>query len=249
MAKSENKKAKTGDSFVSFLGAILAILAFRWLLFEPFVIPSGSMIPTLLIHDHILVNKLAYGVRWPFSKSWIVEFDGPKRGDIVVFKAVNEDYFMIKRVVGLPGDKIELAEDGKLVINGEPIPRNELQVSADPSSQAPYYAVNETDLEGSFEFFNFYEEKLGDASHRLMHFRGNSKIWTEPFQVPEGHYFAMGDNRDNSKDSRFWGPLPKENLMGRALFVWLSCEKTLPVVSFLCNPLELRWKRFFHGLE
>lgn len=242
-------KAKTGDSLFSFVGAILAILAFRWLLFEPFVIPSGSMIPTLLIHDHILVNKLAYGVRWPFTKSWIVEFEGPKRGDIVVFKAVDEDYFMIKRLVGMPGDKIQMKEDGQLVINGEPIPRTEINLTADPASQTPYYPVTQKDLEGNFEFFNFFEEKLGDHTHRLMHFKGSPKVWSEPFEVPPGHYFAMGDNRDNSKDSRFWGPLPKENLMGKALFVWLSCEDTLPVLTFICNPLELRWKRFFHVLE
>tara|TARA_Y100001935_G_C17237878_1_gene474027 strand:- start:5 stop:790 length:786 start_codon:yes stop_codon:yes gene_type:complete len=250
VAKGKSEKTKFGDGFFSFFGAILAILAFRWLLFEPFVIPSGSMIPTLLVHDHILVNKFAYGVRWPFSKSWIVEFEGPKRGDIVVFKAVDESYFMIKRVIGLPGDEIQMKDDGQLVVNGEPIPRVELPVSsADPSSQSPYYAVDSTDLEGSFEFFDFYEEKVGEHTHRLIHFKGNPRTWAQPFHVPEGNYFMMGDNRDNSKDSRYWGPLPKENLMGKALFVWLSCQDTLPVLSMICNPLELRWKRFFHGLE
>ena len=94
-------KPKVGNSFSSFVGAILAILAFRWLLFEPFVIPSGSMIPTLLIHDHILVSKSAYGVRVPFTKMWIADFGGPKRGDVVVFKSLEGSYFMIKRVVGL----------------------------------------------------------------------------------------------------------------------------------------------------
>lgn len=248
MAKKD--KAQFGEGLFSFLGAILAILAFRWLLFEPFVIPSGSMIPTLLIHDHILVNKLAYGVRWPFTKSWIVEFEGPKRGDIVVFKAVDDSYFMIKRVVGLPGDQVQMKEDGQLLINNEEVPRIDLSVSAtNPESQAPYYRVDSVDLEGSFEFYDFYEEKLGDHTHRMMHFRGNPRTWDEPFVVPDGQYFVMGDNRDNSKDSRFWGPLPKENLMGKALFVWLSCQDTLPVLTMICNPLEIRWKRFFHGLE
>lgn len=248
MAKKD--KAQFGEGLFSFLGAILAILAFRWLLFEPFVIPSGSMIPTLLVHDHILVNKLAYGVRWPFTKSWIVEFEGPERGDIVVFKAVDDSYFMIKRVVGLPGDRIQMKENGQLLINEEEVPRIDLNVSASSvESQAPYYAVDAVDLEGSFEFYDFYEEKLGDRTHRMMHFRGNPRTWDEPFVIPDGQYFVMGDNRDNSKDSRFWGPLPKENLMGKALFVWLSCQDTLPVLTMICNPLEIRWKRFFHGLE
>ncbi len=243
-------KAKFGDGFFSFFGAILAILTLRWLLFEPFVIPSGSMIPTLLVNDHILVNKMAYGIRWPFSKSWIVEFNGPKRGDIVVFRAVDESYFMIKRVVGLPGDEVQMKENGELFINGDRIERTELSISPDdPETQKPYYVVDAKDIEGSFEFFNFYEESIGEHTHRLMHIPGTPRIWTEPFQVPDGHYFVIGDNRDNSKDSRFWGPLPKENLMGRALFVWLSCQETLPVLRVICNPLEIRWKRFFHDLE
>lgn len=243
-------KAKFGEGFFSFFGAILAILALRWLLFEPFVIPSGSMIPTLLVNDHILVNKLAYGVRWPFSKSWILEFSGPKRGDVVVFRAVDESYFMIKRVVGLPGDEVQMRENGELFINGDQVERSELSISPqDSSTQDPYYVVDARDIEGSFEFFNFYEEIIGEHTHRIMHIPGTPRIWTEPFRVPEDHYFVIGDNRDNSKDSRFWGPLPKENLMGRALFVWLSCQDTLPVIRVICNPLEIRWKRFFHGLE
>src|ERR1700733_10665233 len=111
------KPAKVGNSFFSFAGAILAILAFRWLLFEPFVIPSGSMIPTLLIHDHILVSKSAFGVRLPFTKWWVLDFGNPKRGDIVVFKSVEGNYFMIKRVIGVPGDKIEMQEDGMVKVN------------------------------------------------------------------------------------------------------------------------------------
>src|ERR1700733_4635559 len=103
--KSKPKgKAKFGEGFGSFSMAVLAILAFRWALFEPYVIPSGSMIPTLLIHDHILVNKAAYGLRLPFSDSWLFRDSDPKRGDIVVFRSVDDaGYFMIKRVVGLPG--------------------------------------------------------------------------------------------------------------------------------------------------
>ncbi|NJM10246.1 MAG: signal peptidase I [Bdellovibrionaceae bacterium] len=109
------KKAKFGEGLGSFLLAVTAILAFRWMLFEPYVIPSGSMIPTLLIHDHILVSKFSYGVRIPFTKKWLFKSSDPKRGDIVVFRSVEDNgYFMIKRVVGLPGDKIEVDSEGYL---------------------------------------------------------------------------------------------------------------------------------------
>lgn len=158
---SSTEPAKVGSSAFSFVGAILAILAFRWLLFEPFVIPSGSMIPTLLVHDHILVSKSAYGVRIPFTKTWIADFGGPKRGEIVVFKSVEGSYFMIKRVIGLPGDKIEMQEDGRVKVNGELFPEKPMNVTDNPASQAPYYEANETDLLGPAGSFDFFEEKTG----------------------------------------------------------------------------------------
>jgi signal peptidase I len=246
---------KVKGSAFSFVGAILAILAFRWLLFEPFVIPSGSMIPTLLIHDHILVSKSAYGIRIPFTKIWLANFGDPKRGDIVVFKSVEGSYFMIKRVIGLPGDTIEMGEDGTPKVNGQPFPMKPLPVTSDPASQAPYYAVNEGDLNGPISAFDFNEVKTGEHTHRMLLMKDAMRVGyhyaavSSPFKVPEGQMFAMGDNRDNSRDSRYWGPLPKENLMGKALFIWLSCEETLPYVPFICNPLTLRWNRFFHVLE
>lgn len=243
-------KKKFGEGLGSFLLAVLAILAFRWLLFEPYVIPSGSMIPTLLVHDHILVNKLAYGIRFPFSKSWIKEFDGPKRGDIVVFRSVeDENYFMIKRVVGLPGDKIEIDAGGFLKINGEKVEVKPLNVTEDKASQAPYYAVTEHDLQGPYSAFDFYEEQLTDVPHRILLSKEGGRFYDRATTVGENEYFCMGDNRDNSKDSRFWGPLPRQNLLGKAMFVWLSCDETLPFLPFLCNPLKLRWKRFGHGLK
>mgnify|MGYP003394320220 CR=1 FL=1 len=248
-------QAKVGDSFLSFAGAILAILAFRWLLFEPFVIPSGSMIPTLLIHDHILVQKFAYGFRIPLTKKFLAEWGGPKRGEIVVFKSVQGSYFMIKRVVGLAGDKIEMLDDGNFLVNGEKFETKPLPVTSDPASQAPYYAANEGDLQGPVEDFEFYEEKTGAHVHRMLlikdtvgrHYKFAAP--GDPFVVPPNALFAMGDNRDNSGDSRIWGHMPRENLMGKALFVWLSCEETLPYIPFICNLLTLRWKRFGHVLE
>lgn len=247
------KKAKFGEGLGSFTLAVLAILAFRWLLFEPYVIPSGSMIPTLLIHDHILVNKFAYGVRVPFSAKWLFKNSDPQRGDIVVFRAVNDEgYFMIKRVVGLPGDTIEVDQEGFLKVNGEKLDVKPLAVSEDPKSQEPYYAVTEKDLGGegaSYGEYDFYEENLKGVIHRAILTKGAPRFFDRPVTVPENQFFCMGDNRDNSKDSRFWGALPRENLLGKAMFVWLSCDETLPYLPFLCNPLKLRWGRFFHGLK
>lgn len=248
--KDLGRKKKFGEGLGSFLLAVVAILSFRWLLFEPYVIPSGSMIPTLLIHDHILVNKLAYGVRFPFSKWWITEFDGPKRGDIVVFRSVEDSgYFMIKRVVGLPGDRIEVDSSGFLLVNGEKVPVEPLSVTSDPASQSPYYAVTEEDLGAGLSNFDFFQEDLLGIKHRILLMKDSARFFDRAVTVKDGEYFCMGDNRDNSKDSRFWGPLPKENLLGKAMFVWLSCDETLPFLPFLCNPLKLRWARFGHVLK
>ncbi|MGE4133242.1 MAG: signal peptidase I [Bdellovibrionales bacterium] len=244
------KKAKFGEGFGSFSVAVLAILAFRWVLFEPYVIPSGSMIPTLLIHDHILVSKSAYGIRFPFTKSWLYKGDGPKRGDIVVFRSVEDSgFFMIKRVVGLPGDTVTIDPEGYVSVNGEKLPAKPLSVTSEPQSQSPYYAVSEADLNGTYDEYEFIEEKTGEVTHRAILNKNAARFFDRPFKVEEDHYFCMGDNRDNSKDSRYWGSLPREHLLGKALFVWLSCDETLPFLPFLCNPLKLRWGRFFHTLN
>lgn len=244
----DSSKAGFFQSTGSFLLAILAILTLRWLLVEPYVIPSGSMIPSLLINDHILVNKFAYGVRVPFTKIWLYRDDGPKRGDVVVFRSVETSgYFMIKRVVGLPGDEVEIGSDGQLQINGDVVPREPLGRSE--INRDPFYDIDAVDLGAPSERFEFYSEELGEHSFRSIQMRDGFRWKDRPFKVPEGHYFMMGDNRDNSKDSRFWGPLPEENLLGRAMFVWLSCEETIPFASFLCNPVELRWDRFFHRIR
>lgn len=188
-----------------FLFAILALLAVRWALFEPYVIPSGSMIPTLLIHDHIMVNKLAYGIRLPFTSQWLMHFASPQRGEVVIFRSVEDDnFFMVKRVVGLAGDHMVFTEDGQLMVNGKPDPGPKSSWGMTPGEE-----------------------------------------WT----VPAGHIFVMGDNRDNSRDSRSWGPLPLSHLLGRAMFVWLSCEETLPEAPYLCDPSTLRWARFFHRIN
>lgn len=228
----------------SLVAAILFILFIRWALFEPYVIPSGSMIPSLLVHDHILVNKFSFGVRLPFTNIWAIQFDPPKRGDVVVFKSVGEDsVFFVKRVVGLAGDEIRVGERGELFINGQAVPSRDLDrretevaLSAWPADTRATY-LNE---------FRFAEENLDGRAHLTIHARTDAgRGGTELVRVPEGTIFVMGDNRDNSSDSRVWGALPVERLLGRAVAIWLSCEETLPDLNQLCDPKEIRWSRMF----
>lgn len=245
----ENKKASLSSSAFSFIGAVLAILALRWLLVEPYVIPSGSMIPSLLINDHILVNKFAYGVRLPFSKQWLLKFDEPQRGEIVVFRSIDKSgYFMIKRVIGLPGDLVEFNREGVLYINGEPVPH---RIEENPQeNHLPFYPIKPIDLGAEFKDFTFVHEELGDKEYRtILNRYAQNFTFEQSYRVPEGHIFLIGDNRNNSADSRVWGPLPMENLLGRAMLVWLSCEQMLPFAPFLCNPIHLRWSRFFYSIK
>ena len=209
---------------------IAAVLVLRSFLFEPFQIPSGSMMPTLLVGDFILVQKFAYGVKEPLNNSTLLETGHPKRGDVVVFKYPEEptvDY--IKRVVGVPGDRI-IYRNKQLFI----------QPACAGSQDCPAIAKVEQTFLSSGDFIQGgvplerYQEQLGNVSHRILknpqqpdyvpmyfHQPGNE---ADEWVVPEGHYFAMGDNRDNSKDSRFWGFVPERNLVGKAVFIWISFE-------------------------
>ncbi len=244
---NKGQKASFGQSMTSFVGAVLLILSIRWALFEPYVIPSGSMIPSLLVHDHIIVNKLAFGVRVPFTKEWLWRFAKPHRGDVIVFRAVDDaDYFMIKRVIGLPGEEVEVTPAGLVQINGVPLATEILPGTEE--DQGSYYKVNEGDLQGRFERFDFLEEQAGERSYRIILGREAYRFPYSKTVIPEGHYFMMGDNRDNSKDSRYWGPLPQENILGRATYVWLTCEETISFLPFLCNPLKIRWKRLIQKI-
>lgn len=194
----------------SFFPIILLVLVIRSFLVEPFRIPSASMVPTLRIGDFILVNKFDYGIRLPVLNSKIVPLGEPERGDVVVFRYPPQpeiDY--IKRVIGLPGDRLQYK--GKVVyINGKAMTQVPQQKSSDLLGIVPM--KNELLI-----------EQLGDKHHTIAIAPGPQRAQVDTV-IPEGSYFVMGDNRDNSSDSRFWGVVPEENLVGKAFYIWMSWD-------------------------
>ena len=208
----------------SFFPVIIIVFVLRSFLFEPFKIPSGSMIPTLLVGDFILVNKFTYGIRLPVINKKIIPINDPQRGDVMVFRYPEDpslDY--IKRVVGLPGDTIAY-QNKKLSINGHQVEMQKLGDYLHP--ERLYYSEQ-------------YMAKMGNVEHKLLNdtdapafipgvsqfpHRENCTYNASGVicKVPDGHYFMMGDNRDNSRDSRAWGFVPEENIVGKAFFVWLN---------------------------
>lgn len=223
------------QALISFLSPILLILTIRWLLLEPFVIPSGSMLPNLLIHDHIIVNKLAYGIQNPVQGKMAVRWANPKRGDVLVFRyPENPSVFYVKRVIGIPGDRVELRE-GVILLNGEVVATEPLQ---------DFGGVPVLEDQDEFQIFR---ENLGD-SHLVRYKEAVNASFSE-IVVGEGSFFVLGDNRDQSMDSRYWGMVPEKNLIGRASVIWLSCEETLVSAQFLCDPTKIRWNRVLKKVE
>ena len=206
---------------------ILVVVLFRMIVVEPFVIPSGSMIPTLLVHDHIFAEKWAYGLHVPFVDSFVLKWAEPQAFDIIVFRyPKNPDVYFVKRVIGLPGDEVSVHQ-GLLKINGLEIPQAKVQ-------KVPSSAV---ELDSRFDY---YEEDFHWVRYEN---REDSNFHT--IKVPTGFLFVMGDNRDQSSDSRVWGFVPMDNVVGRVSRVWLSCQETLPSANYICNPQSLRWERIF----
>ena len=200
----------------SFFPVLAIVLVLRSFVVEPFVIPSGSMIPTLEVGDYILVNKYDYGLRLPVFGTKVLDVGLPERGDVMVFFPPHQDRYFIKRVVGLPGDVVRYGNK-RLVINGE-------VVSAE--------AIGPVERGGTTMLA--VEEVLGDHRHDIHVFPGRigpTREWT----VPEGHYFMMGDNRDRSDDSRGWGTVPEENIVGRAIAVWMHKEPGFSLPTFTHN--------------
>jgi signal peptidase I len=215
------------DYSKSFFPVILAVFLIRSFVVEPFKIPSGSMLPTLRIGDFIVVNKFAYGIRLPIIGTKVIDVGQPKRGDVMVFRYPKDptlDY--IKRTIGLPGDVVEY-KDKKLIINGKPIVMTRAG-EFDYASSGLNYIAGQT-----------WHEQLGEHNHIAMlqpdmppvilyqvsgdfPYRDNCSYNDHGFKckVPEGYYFMMGDNRDGSNDSRYWGFVPDANIVGKAFMIW-----------------------------
>jgi signal peptidase I len=221
----------------SFFPVIALVFFVRSFLYEPFKIPSGSMEPTLIAGDFILVNKFAYGIRLPVLNKKVIEVNQPKRGDVMVFRYPEDpstDY--IKRVVGVPGDKI-VYKNKRLTVNGQKLSYSPL----------PDYLDEADDV--SLAYRKQLTENLTGVQHRILNFAESPTDVRFPSDfpqrelctydaegfacsVPAGHYFMMGDNRDNSRDSRYWGFVPDENIVGKAFFVWMNFSHLKRIGSF-----------------
>ncbi|ABC36367.1 signal peptidase I [Burkholderia thailandensis] len=218
----------------SFFPVILVVFVVRSFVVEPFKIPSGSMVPTLLVGDFILVNKFDYGLRLPITNQKITEGRPLERGDVVVFRyPKDESVDYIKRVIGLPGDTVAY-QDKKLTINGQPVPETPLSDYFD---------------EERMNYAKQFEETLGTRKNAILNnpsvppfvmgaddypYRDNCQYDSRGVvcKVPPGHYFMMGDNRDNSADSRYWGFVPDKNIVGRAFFIWMNFSDLKRIGSF-----------------
>jgi signal peptidase I len=204
----------------SFFPVLLFVLVLRSFLAEPYQIPSGSMIPTLEVGDFILVNKYAYGIRLPVLGTKIIDVGEPEQGDVMVFVPPHDSRYFIKRVIGLPGDRVRY-ENKTLYINGE---------------RQGYEFLGEV-LPG----VRRYDETVEGHTHTTHRFAGVNRVhpnWLargQEIEVPEGHYFMMGDNRDNSDDSRVWGLASEAKIVGKAVAIWLHKDPGLSMPTFARN--------------
>jgi signal peptidase I len=224
--EGQKKKSFYKEWIEPFLIAAIVALFIRQFIVEAFKIPSGSMIPTLTIGDHLLVNKFIYGPRIPFTDNRFFDWDEPKRGEIIVFKyPENEEKNFIKRIIGVAGDKIEIRK-GKLFINDQMVPvteRGDYEGKDQPGSGLPFYSKPK-----------LLEEQLGTVKHDLLYLHDQSGYDFGPKIVPRESVFVMGDNRDNSQDSRVWGFVKFNKILGRALIIYWSWDG---------NDHWVRWSR------
>lgn len=206
----------------SFFPILLIVLGIRSFVIQPFRVPTGSLEPTVLPNDFVLVNQFAYGLRFPVWNKKILSIGEPKRGDIAVFRyPVNPHLDYIKRVIGLPGDHIEY-KNKTLTVNGQLMPQTFLDEGVDFEPPNSYVPVK------------LYQENLDGITHHIFRNPKVNNYETFDINVPQGHYFVMGDNRDNSLDSRAWGFVPEENLVGKAFLIWFS---------FGDDNYRIRWNR------
>ena len=219
-SKSEKYKhrPKVVQWSIELFPVLLLVLVFRGFIFEPFRVPSNSMMPTLLTGDFILVNKFDYGLRLPILNSKIIDFSKPDKGDVIVFRYPNYEHSagysgvdFIKRVVALPGDTISYEKD-QLTVNGETVDYRKI---------GAYQGV---DSGKAMSGYRHVRELIDHADHDiLLHPLGHSRELSKT-TVPEGHYFVMGDNRSHSSDSRFWGYVPEDYILGRAIGIWMHWD-------------------------
>lgn len=194
---------------------IIIVMTIRWALFEPYIIPSGSMLPNLLIHDHVLVNKFVYGLRLPFGKKYVVEWGKVERGDIIVFRYPrDETVFYVKRAIGLPGETIRW-EGHEVYIND--------------------VKIDQADLGDGF-----FQEL-----HWRLQYQASGFAEEGEYKIPEDEVFVMGDHRDNSSDSRVWGGVKTGKILGRVSRIWMACSKMLDPSVRLCDPSTIRWDRIW----
>ncbi|WGE84305.1 signal peptidase I [Actinobacillus equuli] len=239
-------RSATGEFFASLFGVLFLVTLLRSFIFEPFQIPSGSMEPTLRVGDFLVVNKFSYGIKDPIWQNTLIETGKPQRGDVIVFKAPKQPHIdYIKRVVGVGGDRVKYdVRTQQLTVNHT----DGQQVVFDYSVGVP-----------NPEFFYHGEMQVertekGEVTHQILNnpqpFNYEPYFFTQEgmpageWIVPEGHYFVMGDNRDNSEDSRFWGFVPEKNVVGKATYIWLSLDKKPNEF-----PSGIRFGRMFSSIQ
>ena len=244
--KQRATKGRGNENFIitwayDFWPVLAVVLVLRSFLYEPFNIPSDSMVPTLETGDFILVNKFEYGVRLPIINSKIIDVGSPERGEVAVFRYPPQPSISyIKRIVGLPGDHI-VYDHGQLSINGEKVTKTPIQFSREKDNLDTPTSIYHQETLGAHTFTMRELEGVNVARQApFLNYVDNGKYSAEnglywEVKVPEGHYFAMGDNRDQSADSRFWGFVPEENLTGRAFYIWMHKEPGFNLPSFSRN--------------
>ena len=236
---SKYTKSKLRQNIEALVFAVVLALLIRTFVFQPFKIPSGSMIPTLLVGDHLLVNKFIYGTKIPFTDKVVFPIRDIERGDVIVFIYPNSErdpskkgVYYIKRVIGLPGDQIDI-KGRSLFINGQEVPMQFVGTYRDPRNG---------------EVFDEYDEDLYGDDHKAIFRKGKENTNTGNYipvtRVPEGTVFVMGDNRDNSQDSRYWGFVPIENIAGKAFVIHWSWDFDNPDIKN-----KVRWGRILSGID
>ena len=241
-----SKKNGFTDFFGSLFGVLALVTILRSFVFEPFQIPSGSMEPTLRVGDFLVVNKFNYGIKDPIWQKTLIENGHPERGDIIVFKAPPQPHVdYIKRVVGIGGDtvKYDMASQSLTVTSKDGTVNVFKYENAKPNADFFYHGEMQVE-----------KTEVGSVMHQILNnpspfnyapyfFKQEGQADGE-WVVPEGHYFVMGDNRDNSEDSRFWGFVPEQNIVGKATFIWLSLDKKPNEF-----PKGLRFDRMFTSIQ